>query len=398
MAYLKVNNEKVTVQSAHNLVEICPFSAITYVNGTLEIGAGCKMCKLCVKKSNGIIELIDEKRSVDKSKWKGICVYVEHSFGEIHNVTFELIGKALELAKVTSQSVYALMIGYDIEKAADKLLRYGIDKVFVYDDVRLEDFIMEPYANVFEDMINKIKPSAILVGATNIGRSLAPRVAARFRTGLTADCTVLQMRENSDLVQIRPAFGGNIMAQIVTPYTRPQFCTVRYKVFSAPEPVENPTGEIVKMKISSDKLLSNIKILEIIQKDKEVDISEAEVIVAVGRGVKSQADLELLQQLSDRLNGQMACTRPLVECGWFDARRQIGLSGRTVNAKLIITVGISGAVQFTAGMSGSECIIAINSDPKAPIFNIAHYGLAGDLYEIVPRLIERIKEGDMHGF
>lgn len=398
MAYLKVDKEKITPVIAEQLLAVCPFSAMTYENGNIEIGAGCKMCKLCIKKMDGVIELVDDGiRSVDKSAWLGICVYVDHNKGEIHNVTLELIGKALELAKVTGHLIYALMIGYKVKASAQKLLKYGVDKVFIYDDERLEDYIIEPYANAFEDMIKRIKPSSVLVGATNHGRSLAPRVAARFRTGLTADCTVLEMKENTDLVQIRPAFGGNIMAQIITPYNRPQFCTVRYKIFSAPMQLAQPSGEILEMQMEQEKYESRIEILECVEKPKEVDISEAEVIIAVGRGVKSQADLELIEQFAYELGAQMACTRPLIECGWFDARRQIGLSGRTVKAKLIIAVGISGSVQFAAGMRNSDCIIAINSDPNATIFDIAHYGLVGDMYEILPRVVSRIKEDFTNG-
>ena len=214
-------------------------------------------------------------------------------------------------------------------------------------------------------------------------------MAARCRTGLTADCTVLQMKENSDLVQIRPAFGGNIMAQIVTPHTRPQFCTVRYKVFSEPKPSEAPSGEIVPMAVTEDMLRTGIRILSSEDKPKDVDISEADVIVAVGRG--ALGILDKAKELADLLGGVLACTRPLVEENVLDAKHQIGLSGRTVKPKLIITLGISGAVQFAAGMKGSDCIVAINSDPAAPVFDIAHYCVTGDVNEIVPKLIAKIK-------
>ena len=288
---------------------------------------------------------------------------------------------------------YSITVPTKMEKKAEELLAYGVDQVFVYDRKELEHFSVLTYANVFADFITRIRPSSILVGATNAGRSLAPRVAARFRTGLTADCTVLEMKENTDLVQIRPAFGGNIMAQIVTPKNRPQFCTVRYKIFSAPPVTKDPSGTIRTMEVTDGMIDRRIRVEEIIHKPKEIDISEAEVIVAVGRGVKSQADLELIRELAVALDAQLACTRPLIECGWFDARRQIGLSGRTVKPKLIITIGISGSVQFAAGMRGAECIIAINTDRKAPVFDIANIGLVGDWYEILPRLLKTVKEG-----
>lgn len=400
MARLVIHHELVTPSAAKELVSICPFSAISYENEKLDINAACKMCRICVRRGPaGVItyEEDTQKTQIDKSKWNGIVVFVEHLDGVIHNVTYELIGKALELAQTTKHPVYALMIGNDIEKSAEKILRYGVDKVFVYDYPELKNFIIETYTNVFEDFINKIKPSSVLVGATNLGRSLAPRVAARFRTGLTADCTILQMRENTDLVQIRPAFGGNIMAQIITPDNRPQFCTARYKVFSAPKPVDKPHGTVELMKIEEDKLKSRVTLLKLEEKKKEVDISEAEIIVAVGRGFKSQEELKDAKELADILGAQLACTRPLVEAGWFDAKRQIGLSGRTVSAKLIITLGISGTVQFAAGMSNSECIIAINKDRNSPIFDIAHYCVVGDMHLILPELIRYCREVKNNG-
>lgn len=394
MAYLKVHNELVTDEIAKQLQKICPFNAIQYNNNTLEITAACKMCKLCVKKGPAnVVEYIEEKtETVDKSSWNGIAVFVEHNEDGIHPVTYELIGKAKELADVIGHKVYALIIGYKVDKKIVELLHYGVDKVYSYDSEKFEHFRIMPYTAAFEDFVNKVKPSSVLVGATNLGRSLAPRVAARFRTGLTADCTILQMKENTDLVQIRPAFGGNIMAQIVTPNHRPQFCTVRYKIFSAPERSSTPSGEVVTMKLDRNLLKTDTKVLAINKGVKETDISEADIIVAVGRGVKSQADLDMIYELAEVLNAKVACTRPLIEAGWFNAKQQIGLSGRTVKAKLIITIGISGAVQFTAGMNNSDCIIAINKDKSAPIFDVAHYGIVGDWYEIVPELIHKVKQ------
>lgn len=392
MGKLVVKQELVTTQKGQELEKICPFGAISYINGKIEISSACKMCKLCVKKGGGLVEYEEETvEQIDKSLWRGICVFADCGGGDIHRVTYELCGKAKELAAVTNDKVYVLIMGYNISSQADKLLQYGADKVFVYDDKELENFRIEPYTAVFCDFIEKVKPSSILVGATNLGRQLAPRVAARCRAGLTADCTVLEMKENTDLVQIRPAFGGNIMAQIISPNTRPQFCTVRYKVFSEPAPVDNPTGEIVNMKIAADKLVSEIKVLSSYSKPKDIDISEADVIVAVGRGARSDAMLKSAKELADLLGGVVACTRPLAEENVFDAKQQIGLSGRTVKAKFIICLGISGAVQFAAGMKSSDCIVAINLDKNAPIFDVAHYGIVGDVNSIVPMLVNKIK-------
>ena len=389
MGKLVIQHNLINEENAKTLMELCPFGAISYENGKLDISSGCKMCKMCVRKGGGLVTFEEEVKVIDKSLWKGVCIYADCAEGQLHRVTLELCGKAKELAAVTGHPVYALLIGHEIGDAAKKLLHYGVDKVFTYDHAEFADFRIEPYTAAFCDFIEKEKPSSILVGATNLGRQLAPRVAARCRTGLTADCTVLQMKENSDLVQIRPAFGGNIMAQIVTPNTRPQFCTVRYKVFAGPKPSDVPAGEIIPMTVTEEMLRTGISILSSEDKPKDIDIAEAEVIVAVGRGAAGL--LEQARELADLLGGRLACTRPLVEGNVLDAKHQIGLSGRTVKPKLIITLGISGAVQFAAGMKASYCIVAINTDPAAPIFDIAHYCITGDVNEILPKLIEKIK-------
>ena len=392
MGKLVINHNLVTPEKAQALTELCPFNAISYEDGKLDISSACKMCKMCVRKGQGLVEFHEEVQAIDKSLWNGICVYADASSGQIHRVTFELCGKAKELAQVTGHPVYALLIGHETAANAEKLLHYGVDKVFTYDAPAFADFRIEPYTAAFCDFIEKIKPSSILVGATTLGRQLAPRVAARCRTGLTADCTVLEMKENTDLVQIRPAFGGNIMAQIVTPNTRPQFCTARYKVFTEPKPTEAAAGEVVAMEVTEEMCRSSIEILRTTEKPKDIDISEAEVIVAVGRGAASEGMRAAAEELAALLGGVVACSRPLVEGNVMDAKHQIGLSGRTVKPKLIFTLGISGAVQFAAGMKSSDCIVAINSDPAAPIFDVAHYCVVGDVNEIVPKLIQKIKE------
>ena len=396
MGYLKVNQNLVTPTVAETLCRLCPFGAFSFADGKLEITSACKMCKMCVRKGPaGVVEFVEEEKKeelVDKSLWRGICVYADHDDKRIHRVTYELIGKARELAAVINHPVYALLIGHDLQKHAQKLLHYGVDKVFVYDDEALKDFRIEPYAAAFCDLIDRIKPSSVLVGATNLGRQLAPRVAARCRAGLTADCTVLQMKENTDLVQIRPAFGGNIMAQIVSTNHRPQFCTARYKVFSEPAPMEETSGEILTMAVSEQMLHSGIEILASVEKPKDVDISESDVIVAVGRGAMNEATRAMAAELADLLGGVLACTRPLAEANIMDAKHQIGLSGRTVKPKFILCLGISGAVQFAAGMKSSDCIVAINSDKTAPIFDVAHYGIVGDVNEILPGLLAKVKE------
>lgn len=393
MGKLVIHQEK--IGNIEELIRLCPFGAMEEKNHLLEINAACKMCRVCVKKGPaGAVEYVeDQVKAIDKSKWKGIAVYVDHIDGVIHPVTWELIGKARELAEKVKQPVYAVMTGFHIKSKCGELLHYNVDQVFVYDNEALDRFKIEPYTKALEDFVSKVKPSAILVGATPVGRQLAPRLAARLKTGLTADCTILDINENTDLVQIRPAFGGNIMAQILTPNHRPQMATVRYKVMNAPERTEQAHGEIISCDIEPEALASRVTVLDIIPKPKEEFIDSAEVLVVAGRGVKKAENLAMLRELADLLGGQLACTRPIAEAGWLDAKCQIGLSGRTVRPKLIITCGVSGAVQFTAGMNHSEQIIAINQDEHAPIFKTANYCLVGDLYAILPELITRIKQG-----
>lgn len=395
MGMLVVHQEKITDINA--MVAICPFKALENNDGKLEINAACKLCKLCVKKGQpGVMEFVEDQvaPAIDKSQWKGVTVYVDHVSGEIHPVTYELLGKARELADKINHPVYAVFMGSDISIQASELLHYGVDKVFVCDKPELEFFKIETYTAVFEQFINDVKPSSILVGATPVGRQLAPRVAARFKTGLTADCTILDMHENTDLVQIRPAFGGNIMAEILTPNSRPQLATVRYKIMDAPVRSVSATGEIVNFDVAAEKLANRVEVIGVTKKEKEQSIENCNVLVVAGRGVKKREDLAMLKELADALGGDVACTRPLAEAGWLDAKKQIGLSGRTVRPKLIITCGVSGAIQFVAGMNNSENIFAINSDPKASIFKVANYAVVGDIYDIVPKLIEQVKNGE----
>lgn len=389
MARIIVNQNK--IENKEDVISICPFSAIEEIEGKIEINAACKMCKMCVKTGpKGAFEFEEDKiAEINKDEWRGVTVYVEHNHGEIHPVTYELIGKARELADKINHPVYCVFVGNKIKDKCASLLSYGVDEVFVYDDEELDKFRIEPYTAAVENYIFNIKPTIMLFGGTTIGRSLAPRLAARFKTGLTADCTILDIQENTDLDQIRPAFGGNIMAHINTPNHRPQFATVRYKIFSAPEKIENPTGKITLCSIEKNKLKSNIKVLETKIKNKVIGIEDAEVIVVISRAFKKAEDIKMAEQLAKLLDAQIGGTRPTIEAGWIDPRKQIGLSGRTVKPKLIITLGVSGAVQFVAGMKGSDYIIAINQDENAPIFDVAHLALIGDIYEIIPKLIEK---------
>ncbi len=392
MSGIQIHPERCTLCEACLLV--CPFDALERRNDRIEVNAACKVCRICLKACpEGAIELLSEPLDVvDKSLWKGILVVAEQSRGVLQPVSLELVGKARSLASKIHQSVYALVVGSGVEAAAQDLVAHGVDQVLVYEDEALAHFRVDLHTSVLEDCIRYLMPAVVLIGATSVGRSLAPRAAARFRTGLTADCTVLDIRENTDLVQIRPAFGGNIMAEILTTRTRPQFATVREKVMDMAEPVPQPKGRIVARTLSPEKRVSGIRVLETRHKEPVASITDAEILVAAGRGLRGVTDLVMLEELAGLLGGELACTRGLVEDGWMHHSRQIGLSGRTVKPRLILCCGISGAVQFTAGMNAADQIIAINRDPHAAIFKVAHHGLVGDLYEIIPQLIRFIRD------
>ena len=396
MGKLIINQSFVTDETVKELQKVCPFNAFDYIDGELVINASCRNGKQCVKRGpSGVITYVEEKEvsTIDKSLWYGLTVFVELEFGKVHPVVFELIGKAKELAEKINHPLYAVLIGSkeQVDNNKNELLEYGIDKLFVYQDEVYKNFNIDRAFNCMKDFIEREKPSVILYGGTALGRSFAPKLAAYFKTGLTADCTSLGIKDNTDLVQVRPAFGGNIMAQIICTKTRPQMATVRYKIFKKPEK-EAPHGEIVYVDVNNINKNSAVKLLDVINKKINVDISEADVIVACGRAFKSQKDLEIAYELASLLNGVVACSRPLVENGMFNVRHQIGLSGKTVSPKLIFVLGISGTIQFTSGMDSSDLIIAINSDPNAQIFDCAHYGIVDDVFKVVPELIELIKK------
>lgn len=396
MAYIKVNQDKVNDKIAKELIDICPFNAFEYTDAYLSINASCKICKLCVKKGpDGVCEFIEAKKElIDKSKYKGIAVFVEIHNKHAHPVSWELIGKAKELQAKTNEKVFAIVIGNQVSHIANEALTYGVDEVFLYDDPMFKDFNVEIYTNVIEAFYKTYQNNVILYGSTPLGRSFAPRVAARLKTGLTADCTMLDITDDGELLQIRPAFGGNIMAKINTPNHRPQMATIRYKMFTAPN-FTKPFGKIHHENTENIVKKTGIKLLETLHKPVISDLSDAEIIIAVGRAFKKQKDLELIEPLRKRLNAEIGCTRPLIENGWFDPRKQIGLSGRTVKPKLIINLGISGAVQYIEGMKESDLIITVNSDINNKLFDISHYSIVGDIYQVLPELnvlIDQIME------
>lgn len=391
MSFIKFNAEKCSLCGV--CVEKCPFGALTIEGDGITVGDTCRMCGLCVRQCpEKAIAFEQRAGAVDKKEWKDFLIFVEQEWGDIHPVAFELIGEARKLAAKVGYKVNCVIVGAKgTEENAKKLLPYGVDKVYVYEHPGFEGFRADCYTDAVADCIAAVKPSSVLIGATALGRSLAPRLSTRFHTGLTADCTTLDIKPNTDMIQIRPAFGGNIMAQIAITKARPQFATVRYRIMDKAEKVADPTGEIVKCEVTDDMARSRIEIVSSKIMDKKKSLEEEDIIVVAGRGVKNEKDVEMCRELADALGGQLAFTRPMIENGFGDTAHQIGLSGRTVRPQLIITCGVSGAIQFTSCMKNSGCIVAINNDPEAQIFGVAHYCIVDDLYQVVPKLTELIR-------
>ena len=323
------------------------------------------------------------------SEYKGIMIFAEQHDGKIHPVSFELLGKGREIADKKGVELSGVILGHQIKEEAKELIYHGADKVFVFDHPSLKEFDAVLYKHNIVNLIKEEKPEFVLIGATHLGRSLAPRIAAALNTGLTADCIDLKLDEEGDLIQVRPAFTGNILAHIKTK-TRPVMTTVRYRVFKARERDPNRKGEIIEKEAAVVED-TGTKIIHKVP-GEAVNISDAEVIVAGGRGLKKPDDLKMLEELSGLLGGVVGASRPLVDEGWISKDHQVGFSGNIVKPKLYMAIGISGSPQHLAGMRDSEIIVAINIDPSAPIFSIADYGIVGDLYEVVPKLIEKIKE------
>jgi len=374
-------------------VDACPFGAIEMVNGKAVINEACRACGQCVEACPVGAIVMSEAEVVDLSGYRGVMVYAEQRGGRVHPVSYELLGKAQELAGQLSEPIYAVIVGNDIGAGAEELVKRGADKVFLYDDPALAEFRDDPYTDLLAQCCRDEKPSIFLIGATSLGRSLGPRVAANLRTGLTADCTYLDIDPETGLLrQTRPAYGGNIMATIITPNGRPQMATVRYKMFPEAAKVDNPKGFMVEKPVDMSNVRDRVKVIDFEEAKEQVSISEADLIVSGGLGMGDPKGFELIGELAATLGAAVGASRPTVDEGWIDYRHQVGLSGRTVRPQVYMACGISGAVQHQAGMKTSDVIIAVNKDPEAPIFKISSLGVVGDLYEVVPRLVEKIKE------
>jgi len=374
----------------------CPFGAIEVENDKAKILDNCTMCGSCVSEcSFEAIELKkDETRSADDiASYNGVWVFAEQKKGKAAGVVLELLGEGRKLADQLGVQLSAVTIGYGIEDLCRTLIHYGADKVYCIDDASLDNFNDEAYSDIFVQMIQKYKPEIVLIGATTYGRSLAPRVASRLETGLTADCTGLEIDpEKRLLMQTRPAFGGNLMATIICPDRRPQMSTVRPKVMKPLEPDENRKGEIVRPEVTIPRDVS-VKVLDVVDTLCEtVNLTEADIIVSGGRGLGDPKNFKLVEELARVLGGAVGASRATVDAGWIDYSHQVGQTGKTVSPKVYIACGISGAIQHLAGMSSSDTIIAINRDPEAPIFKVATYGIVGDVLEVLPALIKEFKE------
>ena len=337
-------------------------------------------------------------------EYKGVYVFAQQVDNEISSIAFELLGKAKDLAKDLSTDVTAVLIGSDVKGLADQLAEYGADKVIVVDDPELKDYRTEPYAHALSSVINKYKPEIMLVGATAIGRDLGPRVSARVATGLTADCTVLEIGDfplqavpgqeqlHNQLLMTRPAFGGNTIATIACPYNRPQMATVRAGVMQKIEPIKGAKAVVEEFNPGFTPDNKYVEILDIVKSVAEtVDIMDAKILVSGGRGVGSPENFKILEELAEVLGGTVSCSRAVVDSGWKPKDLQVGQTGKTVRPNVYFAIGISGAIQHVAGMEESDIIVAINKDADAPIFDVADYGVVGDLNKIVPKLTEALK-------
>lgn len=330
-------------------------------------------------------------------EYKGVYVFAQQVDGELSGIALELLGKAKDLAKDLNVDVTAMLLGSGIKGLADTLAEYGADKVIVVDDPMLKDYRTEPYAHALASIINEYKPEIVLVGATAIGRDLGPRVSARVATGLTADCTVLEIGDfqgkPNQLLMTRPAFGGNTIATIACPDNRPQMATVRAGVMQKIAPVAGAKAEIIDYNPGFTPDNKYVEILNIVKEVTDtVDIMEAKILVSGGRGVGSKENFSILEDLAKVLGATVSCSRAVVDSGWLPKDLQVGQTGKTVRPQVYFAIGISGAIQHTAGMEESDIIIAINKDENAPIFDVADYGIVGDLNKIVPMLTEELKK------
>jgi electron transfer flavoprotein alpha subunit len=376
----------------------CPFDAIELKDGKAYINEYCNACMTCLSvcPEGAITDTGTGEQSTEQKQkledYRDVLVFAEQKDGKVVSVSYELLGAGKRLADELGAKLLAVLLGAG-EPEARELIKWGADKVIVCSDPALEKFNDDMYSEMLARVINNHKPAIVLAGATPVGRSFIPRVAAKLRTGLTADCTSLEIdKETKHLLQVRPAFGGNIMATILCPNYRPQMATVRPRVMKKGEYNTAGSGEVVEVGLENIK--SRTKVLEFVKEVSEVSVNlhEADIIVAGGRGIGGDKGYKMLQELAEALGGAVGASRAAVDEGWIPYSHQVGQTGKTVNPKIYIACGISGAVQHLVGMQSADIIVAINKNPEAPIFNVATYGIVGDLFEIVPLLTRKIRE------
>ncbi|MCK5534074.1 electron transfer flavoprotein subunit alpha [bacterium] len=390
-------------------VKSCPFGMIKIVSREeagkphskykkiAVIDAGCNLCGACEEACPfGAIVIKKEVKEpvVDLKEYKNIWVFAEQKKGKVQGVAYELLNEACRLSGQLKEKVAAVLLGENVEKEANQLIAHGADIVYLVEHPILKEFQDDPYTDILADLIRKEKPQIILMGATTIGRSFASRIAARIHTGLTADCTGLEIdTQEKILLQTRPAFGGNIMATIKTPYHRPQMATVRHKVFKKRPPEEGRKGEIIRKVYDENSFTCRTKLLDMVEDlTQKINIADADIIVSGGRGLGDPKNFKLIEELAQAVGGAVGASRAAVDEGWIPYSHQVGQTGRTVCPKIYIACGISGAIQHLVGMQSSDIIVAINRDVNAPIFKVATYGIEGDLFEVVPALTKKFKE------
>ncbi len=391
---LQIDKEKCT--GCGSCLEACPFDALELAEGQARVNDNCTLCGTCVDTCpEGALAIEEVERAVDDRATvnRGVWVYAEQRGGVLPEVVAELLGQAGRLAADLGVPVAAVLLGHGVGPLAAELFSLGADTVYLCDDPRLAFFDDGIYAEALARLIALYKPEALLAGATALGRSLIPRVATAASTGLTADCTGLAIdKERRLLLQTRPAFGGNIMATIVCPQARPQMATVRPRVMKRGPLKPGARGELVRLDLDAS-IQPATRVLEVVQSlEEKVNLTAAEVVVVGGRGLGGPEGFELVREMARELGGVVGATRGSVDSGWIGHAHQVGQTGRTIAPKLYIGLGVSGAVQHLVGMQSSDVIVAVNKDPGAPIFQVATYGIVGDLYEAAPAMLKRLKE------
>lgn len=377
-------------------VEVCPVDAIDIVDETAEVDDTCTLCGLCVDACDFEAIGMPEIRAAetdDLESYKGVWIVAEHHNGEVHSVSFELLGAGRKLADKLQVELAAVLIGDQLQEKAKQLIGYGADRVYLVEDQELARFNDESYSQVLTDLIKEKKPEILLAGATAMGRSFIPRVAVLVATGLTADCTDLDIGEDGLLYQTRPAFGGNVMATILCPHRRPQMATVRPMVMKKLNFDGSRQGVVDVVTAKKESIASRVQVLESVTLTQETArLTEANVVITGGRGLQKSENFILLKNLAMLVDGAVGATRSVVDEGWMPHSHQVGQTGKTVSPKLYMACGVSGAIQHVVGMQGSEIIVAVNKDPDAPIFDVANYGVVADLFDFVPAFVRKIKE------